>query len=56
MCLHKNFLPTTPLEVIGLVVMAILVMMSTAGGTGAAGLLMGLMMLFHGFDIKDVVG
>jgi hypothetical protein len=43
-------------EVIGLLAMLIFVMLSTAGGTGAAGLLMAVMMLFSGFGIKDVVG
>ena len=54
--MHKNFLPATSAEIGGLFLMVVLVMICTAGGAGAAAPLMALMMMFNGFDIKDVIG
>ncbi len=52
-CVHKDLFPQQPMEIIGLVTLAILMMLCTVAGIGGGGITIPILQVFFVFEFKE---
>ena len=55
-CTHKAILPLLPLEIAGFFVTILALLFANCGGLGGGGIMIPVLMVFFGFDIKSAIG
>ena len=54
-CIHKGVFPPHPIEIVGIIVLALMMMLCTVGGVGGGGVVIPLVMTFFKFDTKQAI-
>lgn len=55
-CVHKPILPLLPSEIVGFFVTIAALLFANCGGLGGGGIMIPVLMVFYGFDIKSAIG
>ena len=55
-CMHKSILPLLPNEIAGFFVTVAALLFANAGGLGGGGIMIPVLMVFFGFDIRSAIG
>lgn len=54
-CAHKAVFPVEPIEIVGILVLALMMMLCTVGGVGGGGVVVPLVMTFFKFETKQAI-
>jgi hypothetical protein len=54
-CLHKSIYPLNSVEIVGCFMIILFLMYSNTGGLGGGGIIIPLVMIFFGFNMKETI-
>ena len=55
-CVHKSIFPLLPLEIAGFIITILALLFANSGGLGGGGIMIPVLLVFFGFDIKSAIG